>query len=116
MSDISINKFNSKTIGCTIDYTREGYAPMAFVVGGNIKIETTIVMDVGDAPFTDNLLLKDGWSGGATAEQKKTDPTKTDVYSRFSTDPEETKYDDLDYQHTDRGYPGPYTYRGFTHG
>jgi len=114
MADIEINRFTSKTIGCIIDYTREGFSPMAFVVGGNVKIETTIVMDVGSAPFTDNLALKDGWSGSANITEKTTDPTKTDVYSRFSTDPEEAKYDDLDYQGTEREYAGPYTYRGFT--
>jgi len=114
MSDIQISGINTAVIGCSLNYTREGYAPLVYVIGDNVKIETSMILDDAEAPFTNNVALKPGWAGEATAEQKEDDPTKTDVYSRFSTDPEDVRYGDLDHELNDRGYPGPLLYRGFT--
>jgi len=114
MTDIVIDGSDTGVLSCTIDYTREGYVPLVYVVGDNVKIETSLVLDNTDVDFIDNLALNPGWSGDATAEQKEDDPTKTDVYSRFSTEPDDIRYGDVDEESGYRGYAGPYLYRGFT--
>ena len=114
MIDITIDGSNTGVIDCTLSYSREGYVPLAYIITDNVKIETTLFMDNSSEFRTDNFLLDEGWSGSATAEEKVTDPKKTDVYSRFSTQPEDDNWDDVDFESSGRGINGPITYRGFT--
>lgn len=117
--DIALNSNQSGVLECSLNYTREGYVPLVYVFGDNTKIETTLFLD--NTSFTDSLVLKAAWVGEATETQKKEDPTKTDVYSRFSTDPEDDLYSELDFAGISdgpapetRGVPGPLMYRGFS--
>jgi hypothetical protein len=112
-TDITLNGNTSGVLECSLTYTREGYVPWVSVTGGNVQIETTIFQNTD---FPDNVRLKEQWVGTATNDQKNQDPKKTDVYSRFSTDPEEEKYTDLDSSLAFSQTPaddGPKLYRDF---
>lgn len=116
--DIEIGGSNSEVLECSLSYTREGYVPVVYVVGDRTRIETTLFTDVTDFPA--NFVLKAGWVGEAERTEKETDPTKTDVYSRFSIDPDDFFYSDVDYAgsqdgdyQASRGVAGPKMYRGF---
>jgi len=113
--NVTIDGLGTGVLECNLSYSREGYIPLAYIITDNTKIETTLVMDSDADPiFSDNLEMAEGWSGTATAEEKEEDPTKTDVYSRFTTDPEDTDWDNVDFESIGRGIPGPLVYRQFT--
>ncbi len=93
--DIILDSTTSGTISCKLTWSRENYIPVAVVVGYRVRIETTLFVD--NASFTDNPVFQEQWSGEATETQKKTDGTKTDVYSRFSTDSTDAFYNTHDW-------------------
>ena len=112
--DIQVQEKN--LIECNISYSREGYVPVVYVVGGNTQIETTLFQDTAD--FTDSLKMTGAWDGTASTDEKNTDPKKTDVYSRFKTESDSDIYDELDNADEEgnpvgRGVAGPKVYRNF---
>jgi hypothetical protein len=107
MADIYLEENNVQS--CTITFSREGYFPVIAVVGAKVEIETTAFKDNSIA--TGNPKLSEQWSGTASsAAEKNDDASKTDIYSRFATTPDETIWDTVDEVN---GYTSRTSHKGY---
>lgn len=110
--NIYLDDHGSSIPECIVSWSREGYKPTSFAFGDVVRIETTILKDIGD--FADSTVLEEQWVGGATSIEKDTDMSKTDVYSRFSTNSRDPVYDVIDTAYeegTERIGKAPRSYR-----
>jgi len=90
MPDIDLSTIGEASGSLT--FTRQGVAVEYIALGDVIEFETTIMT----LPTGTRLGLKEMWTGTATRDQKKTDGSKSDVYSRYALDPEDLYIDNYD--------------------